>query len=78
MGEPPNPEILGPRKATHPSQTRGGGGRGKWRKRSTPPRGLGTPPGPSPHHPAEWAAGKTGNPPCTLSPGSSRVLPQHP
>lgn len=25
MGEPPSPEILRPRKATHPSQIRGGG-----------------------------------------------------
>ncbi|XP_057593794.1 basic proline-rich protein-like [Hippopotamus amphibius kiboko] len=29
MGEPPNPEILSPRKATHPPQTRGGAGGGE-------------------------------------------------
>lgn len=92
----PNPEILGPSKSTHPSQTRGGGrsggqgirdalgcARGVWEveEKESPnphpqPRDNPKCPPTLPHcgGPGE----DCGNPPRTLSRGSSRVLPQHP
>lgn len=83
MGEPPIPEILGPRKSTHPSQTRERGRSGGQGTRDAlgcargesgrgvpqpPPTASGQPQVPSQHCPTAGAAGRTVEIPRVPSP----------